>query len=829
MLRPIRFSLILGLALLCGCASPEERFAEHVRRADGFLAENREEDALLELQSALKIDPADPDVNQRLGHLLSRRGAFQPAVFHFGEAYRLDPSRVDAAMRQAALLWYSAPERSGRILARALESHPDDPIVHRTNSAFAVVRKNLDAALESANRAIELAPDEIENWTQLGSVHEARIRALLQQGDPPPDSLYEEALAAYRKVDELDGGHIGARLALGRVYGMWEGHREKSTEAMRSAIALARESDDDERLVVAALAMADHAARKGWNELRIEALRQIVLVRPRSVPHWEQLVRATTAAEGADAGEEIYLELIEREPELAAAHIAYTSALARRGRYAAAIEYLDETMAKSGTSALLLEQLMRLQLADGKAADARRSYSELADDFANAMPTKRAAVRLALAEGRNTEALQLLREFVGENESQETERMRADALLRLDNLPAASAAVDRAIALSGSNPLPSLRLKATIQHAAKEWRALLATLDRLEERGHTLSKGEQLMAVRALYETDRADAGREKLENLLAGPAITPGVALEFAHREGHVDPKVTRSHLAKALRYAPGNYELLEAITRLDVQTGQLERALRRLDRSVESQLAGPRILLMRSELLALSGQLERAEADALRAFEAAPELPGAVDLLFAIYQAQDRLAEAQRSFEEAESVGVLHAGARVLLGRLYAAQGDSKRARAMYEKVIAENPEIAPAKNDLAFMLASEGGDLDRALALAEDAQRAMPENANTADTVGFVYYRRGSHEAALQQFRYAIELADSRSGAAPVYHYHLGLALMALGREAEAAEAFDRTLAIDPAFADAAAARRQIEQTRTATDVDDPAPAETSPGTG
>ena len=271
---------------------------------------------------------------------------------------------------------------------------------------------------------------------------------------------------------------------------------------------------------------------------------------------------------------------------------------------------------------------------------------------------------------------------------------------------------------------------------------------------------------------------------------------------------------MARALRHTPGNHELLTAISRLDLRTGHADRAMRRLDKVIESQLAGPRILLLRAELLAQTGELDRAEADALRAFEAAPELPGTIDLLFAIYQAQGKLADTQRSFEEAESVGVLHSGARVLLGRLYLAQGETERAKEVYEKVLAEDPELASAKNDLAFLLAHEGDDLERALALAEEAQRALPEHPSVADTVGFTYYRMSQNEAALQQFRYAIQLAETHGGSSPPgYHYHLGLALAALHRDEEAAASFERALAIDPEFAESADARQRLEATRKA----------------
>jgi tetratricopeptide (TPR) repeat protein len=75
-------------------------------------------------------------------------------------------------------------------------------------------------------------------------------------------------------------------------------------------------------------------------------------------------------------------------------------------------------------------------------------------------------------------------------------------------------------------------------------------------------------------------------------------------------------------------------------------------------------------------------------------------------------------------------------------------------------------------------------------------------------------GRYEAALQQFRYAVELAEASSrGGAPAYHYHLGLTLSALERDAEAAEAFETALALDPRFPGADDARRQLEAARNA----------------
>jgi tetratricopeptide (TPR) repeat protein len=47
----------------------------------------------------------------------------------------------------------------------------------------------------------------------------------------------------------------------------------------------------------------------------------------------------------------------------------------------------------------------------------------------------------------------------------------------------------------------------------------------------------------------------------------------------------------------------------------------------------------------------------------------------------------------------------------------------------------------------------------------------------------------------------------------HYHLGLSLMALGRKQEAADAFEKALALNPAFPGSEDARRLLAEARDA----------------
>jgi tetratricopeptide (TPR) repeat protein len=144
---------------------------------------------------------------------------------------------------------------------------------------------------------------------------------------------------------------------------------------------------------------------------------------------------------------------------------------------------------------------------------------------------------------------------------------------------------------------------------------------------------------------------------------------------------------------------------------------------------------------------------------------------------------------------------------------RGDSARARVQFERALADSPNLGDAKNSLAFVLASERADLDRALRLAQEAQSQLPNAPEVADTLGFVYLQKGLNDAAIDRFRFAIELAAKGTQPSPSIQYHLGLALAAAGRSQEAVEAFEKALAAGATFPEADAARNELERARAA----------------
>lgn len=809
-----RFARRLATAALCGafalsaCSSDEERLARHLESAREYEAQGQNREALLELRSALQLDPKNADVNFRIAELLAEEGRFADAAFHYRETTRLDPRRSEAALAEAKLILFEDTDRAEELVEQVIEREPGNALAQLRRSEIALARGDADGALEAALTGVELDPQNGLMHMQLGIVHQARIRRHRVLREEVPEKIFEDAARAFRRADELLGGGPSARVELGRLYAIWPGREQEAAEAFRGAMEVAEAGEPRGRAAGAAIS---YARAVGDEELLHESLEQMVANVPTNLPAWDELAALEERAEPG-RGDAVYRRLLELRPDDSEAHVRFARFMVRNERFDAAIAHLESLADGRHHAAVALAEISGLRLGRGDLEGARAALDRLLREHANHPRTALASGRVALAEGRVDEAVESLRRYVASEESAEGQRLLAIAELRRRNHPAAISAVDAAIALEPGSDIELLRLKSTILEAAGDWQQVFLTMRRLaREPGLVPQPADQLRFARSLYETGRERMGKAVLEQLLAEESPPPQAYLEYALREGERDPERAREYLEQVLEQAPGYEPALRRLVIQLVEEDRFDDALAAIDRAAEARPLTPPLLLLRAEVLAARQDWPAAEEEARRAFAAAPNMTPALDLLARIYTAQGRLDEAIRSFQEAEQVGALPPSGQVLLARLHLAAGQHEQARPLYEKALQQRNDLPGAKNDLAWLLADAGQDLERAQKLAQEAQRAEPENPDFVDTLGFVYLRRGLYEPAVQQLEYAVDLADRAQLARPEFHYHLGLALRALGRQGDAAAAFERALALDAEFPHAEEARRELEAAR------------------
>jgi Tfp pilus assembly protein PilF len=192
--------------------------------------------------------------------------------------------------------------------------------------------------------------------------------------------------------------------------------------------------------------------------------------------------------------------------------------------------------------------------------------------------------------------------------------------------------------------------------------------------------------------------------------------------------------------------------------------------------------------------GKIDEAEASYRRAIEVDPNQLESYGKLAMLYTRQGRASEVVDTYENALAKNPKSGELHLILGTLKEAQGGSGIDAAMlhYEQAIELNPALVAAKNNLAFWLAEKGTDLDRALDLAQEAKAVLARNPRTnpssADTLGWVFYKKNLPEAAVNYLREAVSGLDPTypqdRQTRPLVRHHLALALAALGDKQEAA---------------------------------------------
>jgi Flp pilus assembly protein TadD len=126
---------------------------------------------------------------------------------------------------------------------------------------------------------------------------------------------------------------------------------------------------------------------------------------------------------------------------------------------------------------------------------------------------------------------------------------------------------------------------------------------------------------------------------------------------------------------------------------------------------------------------------------------------------------------------------------------------AKKVYEATLKLEPNNAVALNNLAFLLAETGGDLDDALTKAQRAKQLLPGLLEISDTVGWIYLKKNQPDNAIDILKELVSKAPGQS----TYRFHLGMAYAQKGDKSKAIEQLREALKYNPAKDE----REQIQQ--------------------
>ncbi len=126
--------------------------------------------------------------------------------------------------------------------------------------------------------------------------------------------------------------------------------------------------------------------------------------------------------------------------------------------------------------------------------------------------------------------------------------------------------------------------------------------------------------------------------------------------------------------------------------------------------------------------------------------------------------------------------------LSNVFVLKGELRKGEEILEKVFAEDPEDPSINNDLGYLYADQGKNLEQAEKMIRKAIAADPDNAAYLDSLGWVLYKLNKFEEALPHLEKAS--ATTTGGDATIWE-HVGDCQQKLSREADAQTSWKKAL--------------------------------------
>lgn len=740
---------LVVLAAVAGCRTPDQSARGYLANGDRFFSERKFAEAAIEYRNAIQQVPTLADAHFKLGEALAAQSDVVGALGSYVRAADLNPDLLDAQVKASDLLLLARKYDEARVRLRAvLSKQPDNPQALMMLGAAMAGLGSLDEAMAANRRAVALDPKRAGVYINLGAFQ-------YKQGQR------KEAEATLKGAVEADPKSFAARVALADYYAL-ENRLADAERAYREALALDPSSVDANR------AVADFYLTTGRLREAEPFLRRVAETSRR-----KEDVFALCDYYVATGRRPMALQILQglrKNPDLyvdATVKIAFLATIDRQPTQA--MKLLDEVLAKLPTNGAALALKTHLLLASRKRVEALQTAEAAVKGDPKSEAAHFAHAAAARAMGLREDAKAAYMEVLKLNP------VSAEALIELAQLHLDQNLVDTAM-----------------QYADQ---AVRVNPDLVEAK---------LMRVRVMANSSARseEAARETAALLTRYPR-----SADVQYEAGLA--AVTRNDLTGAYRYfvrarelSPDHTRALVELIKLDVRAGRTAEARRRADEELKKAPESVDLLLIAGNTYAMFDRT-LAERYLRKVLELDPSNITAYQSLATIFLAQGQLEKARDEFVHLSTQQPTNVAPPTMVGIIYEAQKDPAQAEQWYQRALKINSRAAAAANNLAWMYAEQGRNLEAAVELAQIARGELPRQAEVTDTLGWAYLKKGMVAQAVRTLQDAVE-QDANN---PLYHYHLGLAYATNGEDGRARQSLQQALKIDPKFSNAVDAQRAL----------------------
>ena len=247
------------------------------------------------------------------------------------------------------------------------------------------------------------------------------------------------------------------------------------------------------------------------------------------------------------------------------------------------------------------------------------------------------------------------------------------------------------------------------------------------------------------------------------------------------------RQALTKALELAPDYMMVLEQLVEMDVADKQFDTALQRVQKPIDKYPKQPEPLLLQAAVYVAQQNTNQAIVSLRKAIELKPDYRPAFFLLARLYVDSGETKKAMAELTQIVTKNPKDRGALMLMGMITDQNKDFDNARDYYEKALAVDPNFGAAANNLAYLYSEHYNQLDKAYAMARKAREVSHNDPSSADTLGWVLYKRGEYSDAL----ILLQESAAKLPGDPEIQAHLAMVYYMMGMEQPARTAFQSAL--------------------------------------
>jgi tetratricopeptide (TPR) repeat protein len=318
--------------------------------------------------------------------------------------------------------------------------------------------------------------------------------------------------------------------------------------------------------------------------------------------------------------------------------------------------------------------------------------------------------------------------------------------------------------------------------------------------------------LRAVAEIDRKEFGAadQHIRQSLEKEPNNSSAYVQLGNlRMAQNQPGEAQKAYQQALDLDPNSTDALGGVMNVDLMQKEPDRAIAaaRAQMSKSAKNAGFHVML--GELLMEQKKdLPGAEQEFRQALDLDPKSSEAMVKLGVVQTERGAADQALQTYSEGAKINPKEPSFYLLSGAIYETRQDWEHAKEQYQKVLDLQPENPVASNNLAYVLLQQGGNVDVAFSMAQTARRLLPDNPNSADTLGWAFYHKKVYGSAIMLFKEALKHPNEDN---PLFNYHLGLAYAKSGQTALARQQLDKVTRKNPDFPDLDELRRALAEAK------------------